>query len=141
MVMTGANKKHIFHKFTSAYLKATFYLEHAEFVKVTPFIPVWLLSVYFADTCVLYLMMYGWCTWYRKSGSSFDLSKKHCHSRLNLSWFYPYLYREAYSSQAKKTNEKNFVVIYTNHKCYKMSICGKIILSYIEIYAPLTNLF
>ena len=78
----NAWRQQIFHKFTSAYLKATFYLEHAQFVKVTPFIPMWLLSVYFAG--VLYLMMYGWCIWYRKSGSSFDLSKEHCHSRLNL---------------------------------------------------------
>lgn len=75
MVMTGDNKKHIFHKFTSAYLKATFYLEHAESVKVTAFIPMLLLNAYFADNCVFCLMMYGWCMWYRKSGSSFDLSK------------------------------------------------------------------
>ena len=84
MVMTGDSTKPIFHKFTSAYLKATFYLEHAEFVKVTPFIPMWLLSVHFADTCMLYLMMYGWCIWHRKSDSLFDLSKEHCHSRLSL---------------------------------------------------------
>ena len=82
MVMPGDSKKHIFHKFTGAYLKATFYLEHAELVKVTPCIPMWLLSVYFAG--ILYLMMYGLCIWYRKSGSSFDLSKEHCYSRLNL---------------------------------------------------------
>ena len=137
MVMTGESKKHVFHRFASAYLKATFYLEHAELVKVTLFIPMWLLSVYFADICMLYLIMYGWCIWYRISGSSFELSKEHCHSRLNLLWFYPFLSWEAYRSQAKR----NFLVIYMNQKCYKISSCGKIILSYTEIYALLLNLF
>ena len=139
--MTGDSKKYIFHKVTSAYLQATFYLGHAEFVKLTLFIPMCLLSVYFADTCMLYMMMYGWYIWYRKSGSSFDLSKEHCHAKLNVLWFYPYLSWEVYSSQAKKTNTRNFLVICINQKCYKIYSCGKIILSYTEIYAPLINLF